>query len=473
MKPPAVYTAGLLRRIGAADRHDVVGVDRLRWRGSSSSIRRTSPAGTTRAGSTPRPGAGAGGSAQNVLRPYALDPGKAAQPYDAAALVDERARVLAPPAARPSTTHAALLAFAQGRARAMPANASWKRKQYAGDDAERAAPADRRQPGAADGMSDCNHCDGPLALAAPAQRRGRSGPRAAGDRAGHAAAGGHGPLAPVVRRAEPRRDARRLRRLAARASARSRTGSRAAATRPGAARARQHLPRGRRGRAVGALAAGRPALPQASPEARARAAARRSPRTTACTGIPRPAGSHSSTASRRSTVMPADRLHERRPEPLHVPPLLGGRRDERRTSAPAGSAATSTASGRWTTRCRGSRSTTRSRPRSRPRRCRSRRSTGPTSTTSGATASGARSSSGCSPRSARSARRAERPRARQPRRASAAQVDRLRNQLLPFQGDNGITSPVHVPEVERRVPEAARRARRDARRRPADARRRR
>jgi hypothetical protein len=64
-----------------------------------------------------------------VLRPYALDPGKAAQPYDAAALVQNALAFWHEP---PLTehTHAALLAFAKA-ALSDAANASWKRKQYA------------------------------------------------------------------------------------------------------------------------------------------------------------------------------------------------------------------------------------------------------------------------------------------------------------------------------------------------------
>ena len=111
---------------------------------------------------------------------------------------------------------------------------------------------------------------------------------------------------------------------------------------------------------------------------------------------------------------------------------------------PAGSDAISTASERWTTRCRACRSTTRSHLRSRRRRCRWRRSTHPTSTTSGAIASGARSRRECS-----SAIGALGATGGDPAFAAAAgvtaQVDRLRNQLLPFQGVDGkpgYTSPL-------------------------------
>ena len=58
VKPPAVYTAGLLRG-PAADRHDLVGLASLRnW---PAALRRRRPAGTTSAGSTRRPSAAAGG----------------------------------------------------------------------------------------------------------------------------------------------------------------------------------------------------------------------------------------------------------------------------------------------------------------------------------------------------------------------------------------------------------------------------
>ena len=109
----------------------------------------------------------------------------------------------------------------------------------------------------------------------------------------------------------------------------------------------------------------------------------------------------------------------------------------------AGSDGTSTGSGRRTTRSRGSRSTTRSRPPSRPPRFPSRRSRAPTNTTSTASASGARSSSGCSRRSVSSGH--------QPADAGlrtagnvAAQVDRLRRQLIPFQSSNGSRAPCRI-----------------------------
>ena len=60
--PPVVYNAGLLRAIGRADRHDRLGVAVLRAPASSCSTRPTSPAGTSPAGSTPRPPRRAGKS---------------------------------------------------------------------------------------------------------------------------------------------------------------------------------------------------------------------------------------------------------------------------------------------------------------------------------------------------------------------------------------------------------------------------
>jgi len=67
-------------------------------------------------------------TAQNVLRPYALDPGKATQPYDAAALVERALAFWNHPALR-DQTRTALHRFAQS-ALNDAAGASWKRKQY-------------------------------------------------------------------------------------------------------------------------------------------------------------------------------------------------------------------------------------------------------------------------------------------------------------------------------------------------------
>ena len=52
VKPPAVYVAGLLRALRRADRHRRLDLDLADERARRCSRRRTSPAGTTRAGST-------------------------------------------------------------------------------------------------------------------------------------------------------------------------------------------------------------------------------------------------------------------------------------------------------------------------------------------------------------------------------------------------------------------------------------
>jgi hypothetical protein len=66
--------------------------------------------------------------AQYALRPYALDPGKAAQPYDATALLTSALAFWNHPALTKST-HAALLSFAQA-ALSDARTEAWKRKQY-------------------------------------------------------------------------------------------------------------------------------------------------------------------------------------------------------------------------------------------------------------------------------------------------------------------------------------------------------
>jgi len=128
VKPPAVYTAGLLRRIGRpidttswswigamAGQQlfyppNVAGWDDSRWLDTA----------TWR---------GRWWTAQNVLRPYALDPGKASQPYDATKLLDSALEFWNHPTLT-DTTRAALLGFAEASL-ADASSASWKRKQYA------------------------------------------------------------------------------------------------------------------------------------------------------------------------------------------------------------------------------------------------------------------------------------------------------------------------------------------------------
>ncbi len=127
-KSPVVYTAGLLRRLGRPidttawtwldamagqqlfNPPNVAGWDDSRWLDTA----------TWR---------GRWWIAQYVLRPFALDPGKAAQPYDAAKLLESALAFWNHPALT-SSTRAALRAFADS-ALADARDAAWKRKQYA------------------------------------------------------------------------------------------------------------------------------------------------------------------------------------------------------------------------------------------------------------------------------------------------------------------------------------------------------
>ena len=127
VKPPAVFAAGLLRRIGRpidttswpwigamAGQQlfyppNVAGWDDARWLDTA----------TWR---------GRWWTAQNVLEPYALDPGSASQPFDPAALVRGALAFWHHPALT-EHTHAALLAFARA-ALADAGKESWKRRQY-------------------------------------------------------------------------------------------------------------------------------------------------------------------------------------------------------------------------------------------------------------------------------------------------------------------------------------------------------
>jgi uncharacterized protein (DUF1800 family) len=127
VKPPIVYTAGLLRRLGRP-----IDTTSWSWIGSMAGQQLFYPPNV--AGwddsrwldtATWR---GRWWTAQNVLRPYALDPGKAAQPYDAAALLDGALAFWRHPELG-EQTHGALMRFTQ-TALADAAGASWKRKQY-------------------------------------------------------------------------------------------------------------------------------------------------------------------------------------------------------------------------------------------------------------------------------------------------------------------------------------------------------
>jgi uncharacterized protein (DUF1800 family) len=127
VKSPTVFNAGLLRRLGR-------GIDTTAWAwlGPMAGQQLFYPPNV--AGwddsrwldtATWR---GRWWIATYVLRPYALDPGTAVQPYNAQALVDGALEFWSKPALGDST-RAALLGFAQA-ALADAAKASWKRKQY-------------------------------------------------------------------------------------------------------------------------------------------------------------------------------------------------------------------------------------------------------------------------------------------------------------------------------------------------------
>jgi uncharacterized protein (DUF1800 family) len=127
VKSPAVYNAGLLRRLGR-------GIDTTSWvwLGEMSGQRLFEPPNV--AGwddsrwldtATWR---GRWHIATYVLRPYALDPNKASQPFDAQALLDGALEFWNKPALS-DQTRGALLSFAQA-ALADAGKASWKRKSY-------------------------------------------------------------------------------------------------------------------------------------------------------------------------------------------------------------------------------------------------------------------------------------------------------------------------------------------------------
>ena len=214
--------------------------------------------------------------------------------------------------------------------------------------------------------------------------RGRGGPRAARDRAGHAAACGHRADAALVRVADRGARARRLRRRCAdllrvrgRHCARRVRGSSDEQGSP------LGLPGGRDRRPQRPLPCGRPevlrpaAEPGARPDDRDRVH-RRQPPALASRDV------EHRHALRRGQGLgdPGDRVRELGPVPLHVAPLLGGRRDGRDAPHRLARPLPRQDGHRATTRCRGSRSTSRCSRRSRRPRSRSRRSRRPTSTRS-------------------------------------------------------------------------------------------
>jgi uncharacterized protein (DUF1800 family) len=127
VKPAVVYTAGLLRRIGRP-----IDTTSWSWIGSMSGQMLFYPPNVAGWDDTrwldTATWRGRWWTAQNVLRPYALDPGKASQPYDADALVASAIAFWHHPALG-EQTRGALNRFAHA-ALSDAAGTSWKRKQY-------------------------------------------------------------------------------------------------------------------------------------------------------------------------------------------------------------------------------------------------------------------------------------------------------------------------------------------------------
>jgi uncharacterized protein (DUF1800 family) len=127
VKPPVVYNAGLLRRLGR-------GVDTTAWTwlGQMAGQQLFYPPNVAGWDDTrwldTATWRGRWWIANYALDPYALDPGSGSQPYDAAALVDRALAFWRRPQVRASTRRA-LLSFARASL-ADAAGASWKRKQY-------------------------------------------------------------------------------------------------------------------------------------------------------------------------------------------------------------------------------------------------------------------------------------------------------------------------------------------------------
>ena len=126
VKPPVVYTAGLLRRLGRP-----VDTTSWAWLGAMSGQQLFYPPNVAGWDDTrwldTATWRGRWWTAQNVLRPYALDPGKASQPFDAAKLLAGALAFWRRPALTRDSERA-LLHFAQTALG--DANATWKRRQY-------------------------------------------------------------------------------------------------------------------------------------------------------------------------------------------------------------------------------------------------------------------------------------------------------------------------------------------------------
>ena len=160
VKSPVVYLAGLLRGARPRDRHRGLDLAARTRPASSSSTRRTSPAGTTRAGST-RPPSARAGSIAGVRDPAdsVLKESTKHVPLDADKLLDARPRASGASRRSPAQTEAALTTLRQARApRRRP---PLEEGAVPAADRERAAPADRHLPRPADLLMSrsCHHCN--------------------------------------------------------------------------------------------------------------------------------------------------------------------------------------------------------------------------------------------------------------------------------------------------------------------------
>jgi uncharacterized protein (DUF1800 family) len=128
VKSPAVFNAGLLRRLGRG-----IDTTAYSWLGSMAGQRLFAPPNVAGWDDTrwldTATWRGRWWIATYVLKPYALDPGTATQPFDAQALLDGALGFWNKPPLGDST-HRALLAFAQA-ALGDAGRVAWKRKQYA------------------------------------------------------------------------------------------------------------------------------------------------------------------------------------------------------------------------------------------------------------------------------------------------------------------------------------------------------
>jgi hypothetical protein len=128
VKSPAVYNAGLLRRLGRG-----VDTTAYAWLGAMAGQRLFSPPNVAGWDDTrwldTATWRGRWWIATYVLKPYALDPGKATQPFNAQQLLDGALDFWNRPPLG-DATHRALLAFAQASL-GDAAGVAWKRKQYA------------------------------------------------------------------------------------------------------------------------------------------------------------------------------------------------------------------------------------------------------------------------------------------------------------------------------------------------------